>query len=892
MAIRQDFQLLNDLPITTRAGTKGERAGGRPAKHPAWWFIRIPWRGKGRTDDPAAGEGQGDDLLLMGKTARDITSVLVSSQGHAPFVLAIDALWGMGKSTLMHQVKCCLDEEAGIKTVWFNAWTAQGDDALEGLIKAVLDEIDPHLVRRWGRNLARRPRLLGIAGIGLALAARLFGVARLVDELWRQLALDVTSRNRLRDAIHGMLGDWVKQDATVAKGRCMVVFIDDLDRCTDDVIVQVCEAIKLYLDAPGLIFVLACDQSVLTQGVTAAARGSAEDGRPRLYLEKIVQVVYRLPEPNEEQVKALINGYVKASRTGGILDQDPIRAILVHSAGTNPRRIKRLINSFVLEYKLGGWDKPGLGPKELITAILLQSLYSSFYELLASRREGDPIQDILDYVDARDLNSVRPSAARLPMTEKFFQDRNLPPPADLLDMTTAQVLESLDRAVPEFFPGIVSDKAFLDLLKGLDDQDGHTAFLNRLRNQGLTTEATAPESTSLPESRGTAVIAGWRVLCIVEDPSSGRQVGALLQEHVASTALERNVRRAAELVRATNADAAVVQAGHVEDLVFATGSVRNLDRPVPLVVLYPGVTPDLRNELEESGLTVVVDSVNAVPGALERLGERTLAQARGFPAPTVVGLSALSVEESVRCSLIPTMSAGTSSPPGPLMSTGRCSHSPTAIFPGRYWIVPAGHRASPRARTRPVRQRSRLTRCTRDRGTRWPRSSWPRLSAAARTPQRARTATSGTSTAIPAVTQGSAAPQPRRFPATSSPIPHAMCPHRCPSCPFPAGNSTSCSARISCSPMQTGSTWSFTARRCANCTGSRAVRCGCSRCWSRAGGPFRRCCPGCWQRSTSRTASSGLAMNSSGAATKCWSSTQRSDACAVPGAPADSWQAA
>src|SRR5579862_3937431 len=105
MAIRQDFQLLNDLPITTRAGTKGERAGGRPAKHPAWWFIRIPWRGKGRTDGPAAGEGQGDDLLLMGKTARDITSVLVSSQGHAPFVLAIDALWGMGKSTLMHQVK-------------------------------------------------------------------------------------------------------------------------------------------------------------------------------------------------------------------------------------------------------------------------------------------------------------------------------------------------------------------------------------------------------------------------------------------------------------------------------------------------------------------------------------------------------------------------------------------------------------------------------------------------------------------------------------------------------------------------------------------------------------------------------------------------------------------
>src|SRR3984885_15673778 len=75
--------------------------------------------------------------------------------------------------------------------------------------------------------------------------------------------------------------------------------------------------------------------------------------------------------------------------------------------------------------------------------------------------------------------------------------------------------------------------------------------------------------------------------------------------------------------------------------------------------------------------------------------------------------------------------------------------------------------------------------------------------------------------------------------------------------------------------MPTGSTWSFTVRRCANYTGSRAVRCGCFRCWSRAAGPFLSCCPSCWQRSTSRTASGRLVMNSSGAATKCWSSPPR-----------------
>jgi hypothetical protein len=38
--------------------------------------------------------------------------------------------------------------------------------------------------------------------------------------------------------------------------------------------------------------------------------------------------------------------------------------------------------------------------------------------------------------------------------------------------------------------------------------------------------------------------------------------------------------------------------------------------------------------------------------------------------------------------------------------------------------------------------------------------------------------------------QGSAAPRPRRFPATSSPTPHAMCPHRCPGCRFPVLDAT------------------------------------------------------------------------------------------------------
>lgn len=100
----------------------------------------------------------------------------------------------------------------GIATVRFNAWTARGENALEGLIKSVLCELDPNLVRRWARRLAQQQRLTGLTWMVLALAGRFLGVARRVDELWKRLGTDARSRNELRDLIRGMLTDWVMRD--------------------------------------------------------------------------------------------------------------------------------------------------------------------------------------------------------------------------------------------------------------------------------------------------------------------------------------------------------------------------------------------------------------------------------------------------------------------------------------------------------------------------------------------------------------------------------------------------------------------------------------------------------------------------------------------------------
>lgn len=78
------------------------------------------------------------DFLDVRNVAKDIASVLVASIESSPFALAVDAGWGMGKSALLRQIENQLSDRPDIVKLHFNAWTADGENALEGLIKAVL----------------------------------------------------------------------------------------------------------------------------------------------------------------------------------------------------------------------------------------------------------------------------------------------------------------------------------------------------------------------------------------------------------------------------------------------------------------------------------------------------------------------------------------------------------------------------------------------------------------------------------------------------------------------------------------------------------------------------------------------------------------------------------
>ncbi|HEX5404455.1 MAG TPA: P-loop NTPase fold protein [Pseudonocardiaceae bacterium] len=478
-------------------------------------------------NDAPVGEGGNEDLMNGARTARRLADLIVASRASTPFALAVDAAWGMGKSSLLRQLKQALDP-SGVESVWFNAWTGGSASALEGLLKSVLLRFDRNVIRRTVRSLARRTQLLSGLRVAAMVAASFFGLGRVVDDIWRVLAVDAKSRNEIKGVMHDAVQSWLARTDGPDATKLLVVFIDDLDRCPPSRIIEVCEAIKLYLDVPGMVFVLACDQTVLWQAVRQAA-GADEAVE---YLEKIIQLNYRIPAPSESRASALVQSYLDRSGTSQFFD-DSMRNLVIERTGRNPRRIKRLINSFVLEYQLSP-DWVEVGARQLIRIILLQHFYPDFYRMLVDPRVDDVVHDFLSYADFR--------AAAIqgrhwnPAWGGLFAGKDIKaPPADVPDDQLAGYLDKLEPELPVDFPKLFRDHDFVSLMESLREPL-RSDRLRRLLRKPLAQNPYAPSGQRSPDN-----LRGLRLLWIDDVPAGNTGMAGVWsgQGVVVSTATNR-----------------------------------------------------------------------------------------------------------------------------------------------------------------------------------------------------------------------------------------------------------------------------------------------------------------------------------------------------------------
>ncbi|MEO3753360.1 P-loop NTPase fold protein [Streptomyces sp. B6B3] len=567
------------------------------------------------------------DLLGAGRVADQLAGLLLASREATPFTLAVDAGWGTGKSSLMRLVDAHLRRAPETQTVWYNAWTSTGGDVLEGLIKSVLLRFDRRILRRALRRVSENTALVGLARALSTLVAGPLGAAGTVDELWRNLSEDPQRRNEMRDALRQLAQEWARSGASGTR-RLLVVFVDDLDRCSAETVLAVCEAVKVYLDVPGLAFVIGCDRSAL------AANGLLSDLSPAgsAFMEKIFQTSYRIPVPDEMGIEHFVRRCAHDSGIHALLNTNLV-SLIAERSERNPRRIKKLINGLVLEVSLNPvWR--GVGARAVdavVRTLLLQHLYPEFYRMMAGGGAGygDVLTEFVAYREVRRVlrQLAEPDFGKAGVV-RFFADHEVRPPSSTDPETWAENLEELESQLPEVFPALAADRGFTSLVDDLLELPGAADLIQRLRQQPLSSAIsppvgaaagrTVPDETARPRPSHPQ-LRGLRILWIDDNPDSVEGEAHALRTVGASVVIVRDEASADEYLALERRDLVISDIGRGTDPEAGFTNVerlRNEHRYTGPVIFYTGrVTPARVTRARELGAL----GVTADPGELWRL---------------------------------------------------------------------------------------------------------------------------------------------------------------------------------------------------------------------------------------------------------------------------------
>lgn len=133
-----------------------------------------------------------------------------------------------------------------------------------------------------------------------------------------------------------------------------IIFIDDLDRCSIDKVVETLETIKTFLDIPSCVFIIACDNKVIEQAINESNEiyKKSEENNGAQYLEKFFQYTVTVPPFIRRDMREYAKNILKKQRSKllKLPDIDDILFVLIHDNVVNPRKAIVLINSFISDY--------------------------------------------------------------------------------------------------------------------------------------------------------------------------------------------------------------------------------------------------------------------------------------------------------------------------------------------------------------------------------------------------------------------------------------------------------------------------------------------------------------------------------------------------------------
>jgi hypothetical protein len=281
-------------------------------------------------------------------------------------------------------------QENEILTIWFNAWRYEREDqfALIALLKTIAYAMGGLPQYREIKKILLRGAII----IGK-------GVLRSVVEKWIPLvpkeSLDELEKNLLPmmellsqvdkdtiyfDGLNKIEEEMKKTIGNNSKNR-IVIFIDDLDRCSPKTALEVFESIKVFLGMEGFIYIVGLSLDTISKLINVAYKDSLVKGEH--YIRKIIQLPITIPEWNDTDViKKLVQNLSKGldEKYSKLVDEN--KEVIAKAVELNPREVKRFINNFIIAREI--FSGKEVKAEELLLVQALKIRWNKFYSYIST----------------------------------------------------------------------------------------------------------------------------------------------------------------------------------------------------------------------------------------------------------------------------------------------------------------------------------------------------------------------------------------------------------------------------------------------------------------------------------------------------------------------------
>jgi len=419
--------------------------------------------------------------------AQSIAKIVLNKNNKTPFTIAINGKWGSGKTTLMKTIRNQLkssssnNEFRNVKTVWFDAWKySECDSMLAALVLEILEEIERQgFVNNLKNNLSFATENMNKVEIIKDLFNK-FTHSSATQNEWSQT---LECRNKLsfsdifRDIMGKILRNFIMEkdenDFTDKKG-VLVIFIDDLDRCSPKNIVNVLESINLFLDLEGCFFIIGTDVTVISNAIDCHYK-DIKNFSGLEYIKKMIQLSFDLPLLKSEDISHFME-----SELGIDPELKKYLTIIVNGLNSNPRELKRFLNSLSLMKILGEsfkeegyddellikWSVLNLSSPDFIEEVRCKSnLLNEFQTISQKKSENEKNEYINNLVDSQiKKNYKRFSKCKnifsvLEIGEKEFTQDNIDTFLFLSKIAPKELDTENISFIYDIRPGAILDKA-------------------------------------------------------------------------------------------------------------------------------------------------------------------------------------------------------------------------------------------------------------------------------------------------------------------------------------------------------------------------------------------------------------------------------------------------